>query len=208
MNESEFDGTLRAMTTPIAMDPTAMDRHAAAELRFIRTTMERAVRFDAVPGIGMVLMGTGAVAAYGAARLMPDMWLTIWLTTAVAAFITGVTAMALKARRGGLSIWSRPAQSFVVTFIPPLVVGALLTGALDAAGAHHLMPGAWLSLYGIAALTGGAFSVRSVAIMGIGFLLLGAAALLYPPAGPVLMVCGFGVLHVAFGAHIANRHGG
>jgi hypothetical protein len=116
--------------------------------------------------------------------------------------------MALKARHGGLSLWSRPAQSFVLTFMPPVAVGALLTGALDAAGAHHLMPGSWLSLYGIAALTGGAFSVRSVAVMGTGFLLMGAAALLYTPTGPVLMVCGFGVLHVAFGVHIAHRHGG
>lgn len=191
------------MTTPIAMEQQAAD-----ELRFIRTTMERAIRFDAVPGVGMILMGTGAVVAYGATRLAPDQWLTIWLATAVSAFITGVAAMALKARRGGLSIWSRPAQSFVLTFMPPLAVGALLTGALDAAGAHLLMPGAWLSLYGIAALTGGAFSVRSVSVMGTGFLLLGAVALLYPPAGAALMVCGFGVLHVAFGVHIAHRHGG
>lgn len=191
------------MTTRIAME-----QHAADELRFIRTTMERAVRFDAVPGVGMILMGTGAVVAYGATLLAPDHRLTIWLVTAVAAFITGVAAMALKARRGGLSLWSRPAQSFVLTFVPPLAVGALLTGALAAAGAHLLMPGSWLSLYGIAALTGGAFSVRSVSVMGTGFLLLGAAALLYPPAGPALMVCGFGVLHVAFGVHIAHRHGG
>lgn len=191
------------MTTPIAME-----QHAADELRFIRTTMERAVRFDAVPGVGMILMGTGAVVAYGATLLAPDHWLTIWLLTAVAAFITGVAAMALKARRGGLSLWSRPAQSFVFTFVPPLAVGALLTGALAAAGAHLLMPGSWLSLYGIAAFTGGAFSVRSVSVMGTGFLLLGATALLYPVAGPALMVCGFGVLHVAFGVHIAHRHGG
>jgi len=196
------------MTTPIEMEPIEMERHAADELRFIRTTMERAVRFDAVPGVGMILMGTGAVVAYGASRLAPDLWLTIWLATAVAAFATGVTAMALKARRGGLSLWSRPAQSFVFTFMPPLAVGALLTGALDAAGAPELMPGSWLSLYGIAALTGGAFSVRSVSVMGTGFLLLGAAAFLYPPAGAALMVCGFGVLHVAFGVHIAHRHGG
>ncbi len=92
--------------------------------------------------------------------------------------------------------------------MPPLAVGALLTGALAAAGAHLLMPGSWLSLYGIATLTGGAFSVRSVSVMGTGFLLLGATALLYPVAGPALMVCGFGVLHVAFGVHIAHRHGG
>lgn len=203
LKPEEIGGMLRAMPAPIAIE-----RDAADELRFIRTTMERAVRFDAVPGVGMILMGTGAVVAYGATRLAPDHWLTIWLATAVAAFGTGVAAMALKARRGGLSLWSRPAQSFVLTFLPPLAVGGLLTGALEAAGAQHLMPGTWLSLYGIAALTGGALSVRSVSVMGTGFLLLGAAGLLYPPAGPALMVCGFGVLHVAFGVHIAHRHGG
>ena len=188
--------------------PMVIEREAADELRFIRTTMERAVRFDAVPGVGMILMGSGAVVAYGATQLAPDHWLTIWLATAVAAFVTGVAAMALKARRGGLSLWSRPAHSFALTFLPPLAVGGLLTGALETVGAQQLMPGTWLSLYGIAALTGGAFSVRSVSVMGTGFLLLGAACLLYPPAGPVLMVCGFGALHVAFGVHIALRHGG
>ena len=191
------------MTTPISID-----RHAADELRFIRATMERAVRFNAVPGVGMILMGMSAVVAFISARLVPADWLAIWLATAAVAFTTGVVAMARKARRGGLSLWSRPAQSFVLTFIPPLIVGALLTWALAGAGARHLLPGVWLSLYGLAALTGGAFSVRSVVVMGIGFLLLGAAALLHSALGSVLMVCGFGVLHVAFGVYIGFRHGG
>ena len=92
--------------------------------------------------------------------------------------------------------------------MPPLAVGALVTAALEAAGDQYLLVGVWLSLYGIAAFTGGAFSVRSEAIMGTGFLVLGAAALLFIPVGPVLMVCGFGVLHVAFGVYIACLHGG
>ena len=170
--------------------------------------MERAVRFTAVPGVGMAFMGIVAVAAYITSWLSPVHWLETWLVAAVVAFFTGITAMAHKARRGGLSLWSRPAQSFARTFIPPMVVGAFLTGALVKTNTVHLLPGVWLSLYGLAALTGGAFSVRSVAIMGISFLLFGAAALLHSPAGSILMLCGFGISHIAFGIYIAWRHGG
>lgn len=188
--------------------PIAIDRHAVDELRFIRATMERAVQFTAVPGVGMALMGMIAGAAYITSLLSPVHWLNIWLIAAVVAFTTGISAMARKARRGGLSLWSRPAQSFARTFIPPIVLGAFLTGALVKTGAVQLLPGVWLSLYGLAALAGGTFSVRSVAIMGILFLLFGAAALLYTSTGSILMLCGFGILHIAFGIYISLRHGG
>ena len=77
-----------------------------------------------------------------------------------------------------------------------------------ASDAGHLLPGVWLSLYGLAALTGGAFSVRSVAIMGMGFLVLGAVALLHANIGQLLMLYGFGILHLGFGVYVAFRHGG
>jgi hypothetical protein len=71
------------------------------------------------------------------------------------------------------------------------------------------MPGTWLLLYGVAVVTGGAFSVRVVPIMGLCFMAVGFLALFAPFASANLfMALGFGILHIVFGAVIARRYGG
>jgi hypothetical protein len=190
-----------------------VELHARAmdNLSFIRSTMERATAFTAVPGWGGVAMGITALIAailagsYGVGRE----WLTVWLGASVLALAIGGWAMAVKARRAGTSVLSYSGRRFVLSYVPPLAVGALLTLVLVRADLYAALPGTWLLLYGTGVVTGGAFSVRVIPIMGLCFMALGAVALLAPPGwGEWLMVLGFGGLHIIFGLIIARRYGG
>ena len=117
--------------------------------------------------------------------------------------------MTRKARGAGLSLFSGPGRRFALSFAPPLFAGALLTFVLFAAGRSSVLPGLWLLLYGTGVVTGGAFSVRIVPVMGLCFMLAGAIALFLPAAwSNAVMAAGFGLIHVVFGVLIARRHGG
>lgn len=193
-------------------DPVTVDfgDRAGADLRYIRDAMERAGSFTAVPGWGMVVMGVTALAAAALAAAQPtfERWLAVWLAEGTLAVAMGGAAMVLKARRLGASLVAPPARKFAMGFAPAIAVGALSTVALLRAGAHDPIPGIWLSLYGCAVVAGGAFSVPAVPLAGACFLALGAAALLAPGAGDLLLALGFGGVNLGFGAWVARRHGG
>jgi hypothetical protein len=141
------------------------------------------------------------------------MWLAIWLSEALLAMGVGVLAMWRKASAAGLPLWSAPARKFVFSFVPPLFAGAVLTLALWEAGAVASIPGLWLMLYGTGVITGGAFSVRAIPVMGACFLMEGALALFLLPGMSMVWAdlwlgAGFGGLHILFGTIIARRYGG
>ena len=195
---------------PVERDPALSDR-ALDNLRFIRETMELAGTFTAISGWGIVAVGVVAMMAALVAEWRPTVaWrVGTWVATAAVCIAISMWATARKARRTDLSMVSGPAQKLALAFSPAMVVGALLTVALLRIGANDLLPGVWLLLYGTAVVAGGAFSVRIIPVMGLCFMVLGAAALFTPPwLGSWLMVGGFGVVHVAFGIQIARRHGG
>jgi len=191
--------------------PPALHDHAMDNLRFIRATMERAAAFTAVPGWGGVVMGASALAAAaiaGPPRSGPR-WLGVWLTEAAAAVTIALVAMARKARRSGSALADAPARRFAFAFVPPLAAGAVRTAVFARAGLAPRLPGCWLLLYGAAVVTGGAFSVRVVPVMGLCLMALGAAAFAAPADwGSWFMAAGFGAVHIGFGLVIARRYGG
>src|SRR5919109_1165953 len=176
-----------------APPPRPLRDRALDNLQFIRSTMERAGSFTAVPGWGVGVVGGTALAAT---------WLAIRQSRDedVLGVIVGGAAMVQKARAANDPLLSGPGRRFGLSFLPPIVVGALLTIALHRAALFHLMPGTWLLLYGTAVATAGAFSVRIMPIMGVCFMVLGTAAL-FAPSGlwPWFMAAGFGGLNIVFG---------
>jgi hypothetical protein len=191
--------------------PVGIHDHALENLRYIRETMERAGSFTGVPGWGGVAMGVIALGAAAVAGVQPtrERWLFVWIATAALAFVAGALAMHLKARRHSDSVLSPAGRKFALVFAPPVLAGAVLTVALSLSGSYDILPGLWLSLYGAAVITGGAYSVRIVPVTGAVFMLFGVAALFAPRAWhDVLLAAGFGFVHIVSGLVIARRYGG
>jgi len=183
----------------------------ADDLRFIRDTMERSAAFTAVSGWGYLVLGSTALGAAGlAARQISSFaWLRVWLAEGLLAVAIGLLSCTWKANRRGLPLFSGPARKVALGLAPPLVAGAFLTFLLFRAGLDSALPATWLLLYGAGIMTGGAFSVAILPIMGLCFMLLGGFAVLAPVAwGNAFLAGGFGGLHMIFGFLIARRHGG
>jgi len=198
-------------TAEEALGPVDLQDRAADNLRYIRKTMERAGSFTAVPGWGAVVMGLTAIGAAVIAARQPTSgkWLLVWLAEAALAVVIEAWAMKVKARRAGISLVAGPARLLWRGFLPPVLAGVVVTAALLRAGQTEPVPGMWLLLYGVAVITGGAFSIRIVPLMGGCFIVLGTLALFTPAAwGDTWPAVGFGALHIIFGGVIARRHGG
>ena len=190
--------------------PALHDR-AMDNLRFIRETMERATAFTAVPGWGQFIIGVTALfaALVASQQQTREAWLAVWFAEACLSLVIAGWAMSRKARAASTPLLSQPGRKLVINFAPPMFVGALLTIVFWRAGLAGLLPAVWLLLYGTGVVTGGAFSVRPVPVMGLCFMLLGAGALFCPPTwGDAFMAAGFGGLHILFGLHIARYYGG
>ena len=191
--------------------PQPLADRAIENLRYIRDTMARSGAFTAVPGWGQVWIGLTALPAAWFAHREPTvlLWLTVWLVEAIAALAIGGITMVRKARAVRDPVASGPGRRVLLHFLPAFGSAAVLTGAIVLAGVPALLPGLWLLLYGTGVVAGGAFSVRPVPLMGIGFLALGTVALFTPASwGDFWMAAGFGGLHVVFGAVIARSYGG
>jgi hypothetical protein len=189
----------------------SINERAFENLKYIRETMERAGYFTAVPGWGGVLIGVSALFTAFMSNRLPsnELWFESWLGEALLAIAIGGWAMIEKAKTSNVTLFYGAGRKFAVNLSPAMIAGGILTLVLYREHLFGIMPGLWLLLYGVAIVTGGAFSVRVVPLMGISFMTLGAAALFSPFAwANWFMAAGFGVLHIIFGIVIARRYGG
>ncbi len=203
--------SVRQLRAEPEKDLSSLHGRAMDNLAFIRNTMEAAGSFTAVSGWGMVAIGVlGLIAATAASLQTSDTGaLTCWLLSAFLSPLIMIWAMVKKARVSKMPLLTGPFRKFVLSFSPPIAVGAILTFVLYRAGLLEAIPGVWLLLYGTAVVAGGAFSVRIVPFMGICFMAAGVVSIFTPVAwSDWILGLAFGGLHIAFGILIARSHGG
>lgn len=192
-------------------EPVGLHEKALEQLTFIRSTMERATSFTAVPGVGGVIMGLTAVAAavLASRQLSAENWFGVWTAEALIAILIGALAVWRKAARLKFSFRSETGRKFATGFLPPVVAAVILTAPLFLAGQFRTLVAAWLMLYGSGVAAAGTYSARIVPIMGFAFIGLGGITLLLPPEWRDLpLALGFGGLHIVFGLIIARKYGG
>lgn len=188
-----------------------LHQHAAENLRFIRASMESASAFTGVSGKGYVLGGISAVAAswLAAQQAGPALWLSVWMLELLLAAALMLSFTIRKTQSQGSSLFaSASGKKLLLAFLPAMFVGGVLTLIFLRQGLITLLPTLWLSLYGAAVITAGAYSVKVIPVMGILFIALGLAAGFSKINSDLLMGLGFGGLHLVFGTYIWNRHGG
>ena len=204
-------GSISPLRKETEDQPVNIGDRAIDNVKYIRDMMERSASFTAVPGYGGMLMGTTAiVAAYIASTqvYLVDS-LATWLIEACLAFAIGLLAMWQKSKIAGGSLTSAPARKFAFGFAAPLIAGVAITLGLWRYEHYEVMAPIWMLCYGAAVVTGGAFSVRAVPVMGWFFMAFGIAAFALPAVySNYLMLASFGLTHIVFGAIIAKKYGG
>lgn len=202
----------RSSSRPDSDDsPTPIGSGAAANLRYIRDTIDATHTFTTVPGKGCIVMGLAGLTAGGIESIpaMSNLWLPIWLAAAVVSCTAALFFMERKARTQGLSLRRSVAWRFFLTLIPAFVVGAILTAALVEVVSREVIAAIWLLMYGVGLAACGTFSIPIVLLAGVAFIGLGTVTLAAPATwAPALLAVGFGGIHIVLGAVIARDHGG
>ena len=191
--------------------PPRTHDHALSQLRYIRSTMDGATRFTAVPGNGTAVIGATALlaAALAEAQTTRDALLMVWVGEAFLAVGIGVVALFMKSRRTGVDLARGPARKFVLALMPSGICAAAVSLAMAVHQQTTLIPAVWLTGYGSAVIAAGTHSVPAVPIMGALFIVTGLVALFIPPEYQnALLALAFGAGHIVFGVHIARHHGG
>lgn len=191
-------------------EPVSLHEHAQDNLRFIRAAMESTTAFTGVSGLGYMCAGFTALPAAWLAHSQSDAsaWLAVWMLELIlgASIAFGLTIR--KASGQGASLLSASGKKLLLAFLPTMLAGGIITLSFFLTGLVALLPGVWLSLYGAAVMTAGAWSVRVIPVMGALFLLCGAITLLMPVSGDVMLGLGMGGIHIVFGVLIWRKYGG
>lgn len=187
-----------------------LDSHAAATLRYIRSSMEGAALL-AVPGsAGIVLGAIGLMAAaLCAVPRLHNYWVGIWLGAALLGAVVGSILIVRESSLRDLRLAGTPLRKFALCLVPSIGAGLVMTAVHWYGGNLHAIPGTWLLLYGCALVAASAATTRVIAALGALFILFGLSALLLADAFQVLMLgAGFGGLHIIFGLLIRRMSHG
>lgn len=196
------------------------------DLASIRSMMDRSAKFISLSGLSGILAGIyalcGAVAAYSIVHYpissfyfriysinTPDTLaklLTIAFLVASASVITGLWLSGKKARKHGLALWTTASRTLLLNVAIPMVTGGIFILIILYTGHFGLAAPASLLFYGLALIQGSSHTVDEIRYLGYCEIVLGLIAAVFPGYGLLFWACGFGILHIVYGAIMYNKY--
>ncbi|MCU0723258.1 MAG: hypothetical protein MUC63_06540 [Planctomycetes bacterium] len=202
-----------------------MEREEAlARLDEIQRIAERTTLYTMLPGLPAVIGGGLALAGCAASfamirsldfKALLDLpsgtqigFCVMWTLLGGVAILQDVVLTSRAARRAGAVPLSRPGRFAALSLSPSVLVAVVLTVQFLLDLQIQYVAPAWMMCYGTGVYAAGLFSVRLPRLLGLAFVLAGAAGLLLlADYGVALVAASFGGLHVLFGLEIMRRSG-
>jgi len=186
------------------------------DLKVIRKAMESSLRYTNIPvpahfaagllgilGVWGTYLFLGKEKVANVESILPEDASTLailWGVVFVAALGCALFFSWQRAQKHHISAWNSLAARMFLSQVPLLAIAGVLTLGIGLKGYYDLIPGLWLSLYGVILFSFSYFTGIAHRVESICFLLLGiAAAFASGPVALVLLGLGFGGVHIAGG---------
>lgn len=201
------------------------------QLNEIRTMMERSSRFISLSGLSGI--SAGIIALIGSAfiffylnfdtryfnidKYFREGMYHFGINDAMIILITAIVILASalgfaiyfttrKARKKGLSVWTRTTKLLLYNVAIPLITGGVFCFILVYYRLIFLIAPTTLVFYGLALLNGSKYTLPEIQWLGISEILLGLVACILPGYGLFFWAIGFGVLHIVYGAVMYKKY--
>jgi len=200
-----------------------MKREEAFErIREIQRIAERTTLYTMLPGAQAVIGGLLALAGCAASYAMLGStdfgellalsfgtqvgFFAMWAVIGLAAVAQHVVLTMRAARRLGVSPVGRPGRVAGFSLTPSIFVAIVLSLRFLQDECLGYAAPVWMMCYGTGVYAAGLFSVRLPRLLGLGFIAMGAAGLVFfVEYGVLLTAASFGMLHVIFGLAVISR---
>jgi hypothetical protein len=161
-------------------------QRALADINAIRTQMARETQFrgygprsTAASGLLALMVASGQVLWLRTHESSVEVFLGVWVCTAIAAAAFSVGETILRTRRMHAGLWKQKFQIAIEHFLPAIVVGLMLTVVLRqvAPEAMWMLPGLWQLAFCLGVFASCRFLPRPMFVVGLWYMVSGLVCL-------------------------------
>jgi len=163
-------------------------QRALADINAIRSQMALETQFrgygprsTAASGLLALLVAGGESFWQRSHASTAEVFLAVWLTTAVAAASFSILETVIRTRRMHTVLWKQKIQMAIEHFMPSMVVGLMLTVVLDrvAPAQAWMLPGLWQLMFCLGIFASCRFLPRPMFAVGVWYMVTGLVCLAF-----------------------------